>query len=201
MHQLTFSKCTFLASAYAEDQLPELKMTEVAIVGRSNVGKSSLINALFNGKKLAKVSATPGKTASINFFCVDDQFCLVDLPGYGYAKVSQQAKKKWATLIDAYLNKRKTLRLILLLLDSRRLISLQDKEFIAWAAHHQIPILFIFTKTDKLKEGELKRSIKENLTLLTPFFPHPDFLQYSIKEPRAKIELIKRLNELLYGRP
>jgi GTP-binding protein len=200
MPQLTFSKCTFLASAYEEDQLPELKMTEVAIVGRSNVGKSSLINALFNGKKLAKVSSTPGKTASINFFCIDDQFCLVDLPGYGYAKVNESTKKKWSMLIEAYLNKRKTLRLILLLLDSRRLLSEQDKTFITWAAHHEIPILFIFTKTDKLKEGELKRSIAQNLTLLHPFFPDPHFLQYSIKQPRAKIELINRLNDFFYGR-
>lgn len=197
MHHLKFTHCVFLASAYEVEQLPAPQMTEVAIVGRSNVGKSSLINALFNGKKLAKVSSTPGKTASINFFCVDDQFCLVDLPGYGYAKVSREVQKKWAALIDAYLNQ-KRVQLILLLLDCRHPPTSQDRAFAEWAKHHQIPVLFIFTKADKLKEAELKRSIEHNLETLKPFFPEPDFLAYSIKEPKAKLDLIHHLSD--YGR-
>jgi GTP-binding protein len=199
MHRLKFTQCVFLASAYAADQLPAPQRDEIAIVGRSNVGKSSLINALFNGKKLAKVSSTPGKTASINFFSVDDQFCLVDLPGYGYAKVSREIQKKWATLIDTYLNQ-KRVRLILLLLDCRHPPTSQDLAFAEWAQHHHIPVLFIFTKADKLKEAERKRTIEQHLEMLKPFFPKPNFLAYSIKEPRAKLDLIHHLSDFLYGR-
>jgi len=196
MPHLKFSECVFLASAYEVDQLPAQQKVEVAIVGRSNVGKSSLINALFNGKKLAKVSSTPGKTASINFFCVDDQFCLVDLPGYGYSKVSRPIQKKWASLIDTYLNQ-KRVRLILLLLDCRHPPTTQDQAFAHWAMHHQIPVLFVFTKADKLTDAERHRSIQHTLEILKPFFPKPDFLAYSIKEPRTKMDLIRYLTDFL----
>lgn len=199
MHRLKCAECVFLASAYEVNQIPASQMMEIAIVGRSNVGKSSLINALFNGKKLAKVSSTPGKTASINFFSVDAQFCLVDLPGYGYAKVSRELQKKWAALIDTYLNQ-KRVRLILLLLDCRHPPTSQDLTFAEWAKHHQIPVLFIFTKADKLNKGELKRSIERHLETLRSFFPEPDFLTYSIKEASAKLDLIHHLSDFVYGR-
>jgi GTP-binding protein len=199
MHRLKFTHCVFLASAYEVDQIPAPHMAEVAIVGRSNVGKSSLINALFNGKKLAKVSSTPGKTASINFFSVDDQFCLVDLPGYGYAKVSRPIQEKWTTLIETYLNQ-KRVHLILLLLDCRHPPTNKDLAFAEWAKHHQIPVLFIFTKADKLNEAERKRSIERNLEVLKPFFPEPDYLAYSIKEPRARSLLVNLCEQLIFSR-
>ncbi len=126
MKKYPFLRAQFIASAFQEDQFPktatarEEAMTEIAIVGRSNVGKSSLINSLFKGPKLAKASSTPGKTQSINFFIVDEQLALVDLPGYGYAKVSKEMKEKWSALIEAYLHSRKSLSLILFLIDSRR---------------------------------------------------------------------------------
>jgi GTP-binding protein len=204
MKQLPFSECQFIASAFAIDELPMMKnpegksMPEIAIVGRSNVGKSSLINALL-GKKIAKTSATPGKTQSINFFSVDKRLAIVDLPGYGYANVSRQRKEKWSKLIDAYLHKRTSLFLLLFLIDCRRLPTEEDLLFLKWAAHRHIPLLLIFTKADKLSSQARSKSIalcKEKLAHELSS-PPLHFLQYSIKDPSARIELIHQLNAFL----
>src|SRR5689334_3642729 len=131
MEKYSFTQGRFIASAFDEDQFPHMRTTqgktmpEIAIVGRSNVGKSSLINALLKST-LAKTSSIPGKTQSINFFSIDERLALVDLPGYGYAKVSLDVKEKWSALIEAYLKTRTSLRLILFLLDSRRTPTEQD---------------------------------------------------------------------------
>src|SRR3990167_7295283 len=123
MKPVPFSKAQFIASAFAEEQCPRLldpsgnPMPEIALVGRSNVGKSSLINHLLRSPKLAKTSSIPGKTQSINFFSVDDRLALVDLPGYGYAKISKTIVQKWSSLIDSYLQKRSTLKALLFLID------------------------------------------------------------------------------------
>lgn len=201
MDKFTFSQGHFIAAAYEEDQFPYMQamrnqpMTEVAVVGRSNVGKSTLINALLKNQKLAKTSSTPGKTQSINFFSVDQQLCLVDLPGYGYAKISLQIKEKWAKLIEAYLNTRKSLRLILFLIDSRRKPTEQDFLFLRWAVYRGVPLLLIFTKTDKVKESERQATISHCLESFKDIFPTPvRFIHYSIKDPRARINLIKQIN-------
>ena len=205
MDKFSFFQGQFIASAYETDQLPLLvmengsPMPEIAIVGRSNVGKSSLINSLFKGQKLAKTSATPGKTQSINFFSIDQKLALVDLPGYGYAKVSLQLKAKWALLIENYLKSRKTLKLILFLMDSRRTPTEEDSQFMQWANHHRIPLLLIFTKSDKVNEREKKDSTLNCLETFHRFLHSAPirFLHYSIKDPRARIELIQQINSLL----
>jgi GTP-binding protein len=199
-----FLHAQFIASAYCEDQLPTIAnahgnpMVEVAIVGRSNVGKSSLINSLFKGPKLAKASSTPGKTQSINFFNVDERLLLVDLPGYGYAKVSKELKEKWSVLIESYLHSRKSLKLILFLIDSRREPTEEDIAFLQWAAHRSIPLLLIFTKADKITPLEREQGAAACLSQLEQWNLKPmHFLHYSIKDARAKMQLVHSINTLL----
>lgn len=205
MKKVTFSQAQFVTSALAGEHFPKLvtdgglPLPEIAIVGRSNVGKSSLINHLLKNKGLARVSATPGKTQTLNFFTVDEQLALVDLPGYGFAKVTPEMKKQWAKSIDSYLNQRASLKMILFLLDSRRSPTEEDCVFIKWASHHQLPFLIIFTKADKVSENE-KRSNALNCLEIFKNYLHNipiRFLHYSIKDPRARIELIETINSIL----
>jgi len=162
------------------------------------VGKSSLINSLFKGPRVAKASSTPGKTQSINFFNVDQQLLLVDLPGYGYAKVSKELKEKWSVLIETYLQTRKSLSLILFLIDSRREPTEQDMAFLQWAGHKHIPLLLIFTKADKLNAREKEEHASGCLKHFEPLnLGTLHFLHYSIKDTRARIELLHHINELL----
>lgn len=201
---VAFAQAQFVASAYTQDSFPKMiapsghPMPEIAVIGRSNVGKSSLINHLLKSK-LAKTSSVPGKTQSINFFCVDEQVALVDLPGYGYAKVPKQVKAEWANIIDSYLQNRSTLQLILFLIDSRRQPSEEDLAFFQWAAFHQKPLLIVFTKTDKIKEIEKKKNTLVSMTSLKKSQNSDPlcFLHYSIKDPSARMELIEKINILL----
>jgi|SRR5579862_1075652 len=199
MKKYAFNHGQFIAAAFEENQFPSLPisrgeaMPEIAIVGRSNVGKSSLINSLFKGQKLAKASSTPGKTQSINFFNIDQQLVLVDLPGYGYAKVSKEIKEKWSVLIETYLHTRKSLQLILFLIDSRREPTEEDIAFLQWASHRRIPLLLVFTKADKIKPSEKEEHTSRCLKYFQSF-DVTDFLYYSIKDQRARIELIQQIN-------
>ena len=186
-------KGEFLISTLTE--FPTLKdpkgipLPEVVLAGRSNVGKSSLINHLFGQKKLAKTSATPGKTQLLNFFLVDEGFLLVDLPGYGFAQAPTEEIKKWSSAIDSYMNSRPFLRLILALVDSRRGFSEEDLTLIGWAQEKQIPCLVIFTKIDKLSAAE-QRALFET---------HPEAIPYSIKTPSSRDLVKKKMREILWG--
>lgn len=205
MKKTPFTTARFVASAFDIKSFPKLvteigkTMPEIALVGRSNVGKSSLINHLLKNSTLAKVSSTPGKTRSVNFFSIDDTLALVDLPGYGYAKVSKEIRDTWAEMIDHYLENREELRLLLLLLDSRRELTEEDHIFIKWASFHQKPLLLIFTKADKLKDSEKQKNSLAALTSIkNQIHSAPvHFLHYSIKDPRGRMELIKKINGLL----
>lgn len=205
MKKVPFTSAQFIAAAFDHNSFPRLltsggnPMPEIALVGRSNVGKSSLINHLLKNSKLAKTSSTPGKTQSINFFSIDEQLALVDLPGYGYAKVPKEVRSKWAEMIDNYLHTRPNLRLILFLLDCRRDPTDEDLALIRWASHNQKPALLVFTKADKLTENE-KRA--KTLASLDSFKNHlhsspVHFLHYSIKDTRARMELIEKINGFL----
>lgn len=150
-------------------KLPETDKVEIAFAGKSNVGKSSLINALMNRKALARTSATPGKTQTINFYNVNDVMYLVDLPGYGYAKVSEQEKIKWGQLIERYLNTSKQLKAVFLLIDIRHDPSSNDKMMYEWIVSQGYHPIIIATKLDKLKRSQVQKNIKaikEGLGLL-----------------------------------
>lgn len=150
---------TFVVSNQDVSKCPENNLAEYAFIGRSNVGKSSLINMLTNKKKLAKTSGRPGKTQLINHFLINEQWYLVDLPGYGYARVSKSSKKTFQKFITAYFRKRKQLVSAFLLVDIRHEPQQIDLNFMQWLGEHQIPFSIIFTKSDKLKPKAIERNV------------------------------------------
>lgn len=206
--KILFSQANFAASVFLQDQFPTLStphgapMPEIAIVGKSNVGKSSLINNLLRNKKLAKTSSTPGKTQSLNFYTIDNALALVDLPGYGFAKVSDSVKEQWSSSLEFYLKARNQLKLILFLLDSRRTPTNDDLSLLKWAASHQIPFFVVFTKVDKLNTSEQHAHRTTVIPLIEQSIPQQPLNSqyYSIKNPRSRIELIDHINALLKDR-
>ena len=150
----------FVISSENVAKCPKPNKPEYAFIGRSNVGKSSLINMLTNNTKLAKTSGTPGKTRLINHFLINDEWYLVDLPGYGYARVSKTDKKKWGVFIRNYLTTRENLYCVFVLIDIRLEPQQIDLDFMEWVGENQIPFVIVFTKADKLKETEIEPAIE-----------------------------------------
>ena len=151
---MNFQKADFIASYGISIQLPESDRVEFVFSGRSNVGKSSLINRLCSRKNLARVSSTPGKTATINFYSVDDLY-FVDLPGYGYAKVSNADRDRWDKLINSYFEKDRNNELLIQLLDCRHDPSADDVQMLQFLHYHRIPFVIVLTKADKLKKSQI----------------------------------------------
>lgn len=151
---MNFQKADFIASYGISSQLPESDRVEFVFSGRSNVGKSSLINRLCSRKNLARVSSTPGKTATINFYSVDDLY-FVDLPGYGYAKVSNADRDRWDKLINSYFEEERNNELLIQLLDCRHDPSADDVQMLQFLHYHRIPFVIVLTKADKLKKSQI----------------------------------------------
>jgi GTP-binding protein len=147
----------FIKSAVKPKDYPEITLPEVAFVGRSNVGKSSLINVLVNRKSLVRTSSTPGRTQLINFFDVNGRLVLVDLPGYGYAKAPPELRKQWQPMIETYLAERENLRAVVLILDIRRIPSDGDLQMLRWLDTYGVPPIIVVTKCDKLSKNEQAR--------------------------------------------
>lgn len=147
----------FIKSAAKPTHYPPADFPEIAFAGRSNVGKSSLINVLVNRKSLVRTSSTPGRTQLINFFAVNEQFSLVDLPGYGYARVPLAVKKEWGPMMETYLSKRPNLRGVVLIFDIRRTPVAEDRQMLDWLRSYDIPPLLVVTKCDKVSRNERAR--------------------------------------------
>jgi len=185
----------FIKSAVAPDNYPPAELPEFAFSGRSNVGKSSLINTLLNRKNLVKTSSTPGRTQLLNFFLINEAFYFVDLPGYGYAKVPVAVKKKWGPMIETYLSTRSTLKGVILIIDIRRTPGYEEMNFIDWFAHFNIPVILVLTKADKLsktnqirQQQAIAKALSVDKTALTIF---------SAKSRIGKDELWDRISNLL----
>jgi GTP-binding protein len=184
----------FILSASSPWQFPPPTLPEIAFAGRSNVGKSTLINSLLNRKKLVKTSSTPGKTQLINFFNINDKFHFVDLPGYGFAKVPENVRKQWQRLIEAYLQERETLRNVVLIVYSRHGPTAQDRQLKDWLDYYERPVLIVASKIDKLKRGQIQKHLKiirQDLALDTTPLAH------SSLEKGKREEIWKNLNPWL----
>lgn len=151
----------FIISAEMLSQCPDTKLAEYPLLGRSNVGKSSFINALANHKKLAKTSNTPGKTRLINFFNFSEKFMIADLPGYGYAKVSKEAQKKWQTYLEEYLLNREQIKCMIQLIDSRHDIQKNDYQMREWINAYNLPIITIATKIDYVPKNKVLNTVSK----------------------------------------
>ena len=185
----------FVTSAAAPKQFPVDGKPQVAFAGRSNVGKSSLINAILNRRSLVKTSATPGKTQLINFFLINGKFYCVDLPGYGYAKAPRAVVDAWAPMIEAYLKEAPRLQAVIVLLDIRRVPDERDQRLIAWLRQYDIPAVYTLTKADKLKRQESMKAQRDVAARLG--LPQLPFLTSSksgqgIAELRTEISRVMR---------
>lgn len=165
---INFNKAEFVSAAGTSSQLQQSSKPEVIFSGRSNVGKSSLINKLVNRKSLARVSATPGKTATINFFDVD-KFCLVDLPGYGYAKVSRSEKERWAELMEGYFAQDRNFCLVVQIVDMRHPLTQDDLNMIDFLYQSGFEFIIVLTKKDKLKKTAQKQSLERINEMLSGY--------------------------------
>ncbi|MDD3705026.1 MAG: ribosome biogenesis GTP-binding protein YihA/YsxC [Clostridiaceae bacterium] len=156
---MIIKKCEFIKSAVLQNQYPELNLPEIAFSGRSNVGKSSLINSLLNRKKLVKTSSSPGKTRLINFFLINDQLVLVDLPGYGYAAVSKSQKEAWGKMIEDYLRFRENLKNVVLLVDIRHEPTADDKLMYDFLKYYKKSVIVVATKLDKITRSSVSKDL------------------------------------------
>jgi GTP-binding protein len=187
----------FVLSNTKVELCPKSKIPEYAFIGRSNVGKSSLINMLCNRKKLAKTSSRPGKTQLINHFLINKQWYLVDLPGYGYARVSKTQKKTFQKFITNYFIKRKELIAAFLLIDLRHKPQTLDLEFMRWLGENYIPFSIVFTKADKLKEKEIKKNTSEYFkTLKDDWEEMPKHFITSSEKSLGRDELLNYINQI-----
>lgn len=191
-----FTKIYFERSVFRLIDLPKKSLPEVILCGRSNVGKSSFINSIFNRKDLARISSTPGKTRSINYYNIDEKFYLVDLPGFGYAKVSKVEREKWGKLVSEFVLNTKNIEFAIHFIDSRHKPTELDIKINELLRFAKIPYLVLLSKSDKLKQSGFKVAIKN----ITPIFPElildENLFFYSTIKGRGKKEIINRLSKL-----
>lgn len=188
----------FISSFPKESACPTGDMPEFAFIGRSNVGKSSLINMLTNKKSIAKVSVTPGKTQLLNYFSINNAWYLVDLPGYGYAKLSKDKKGGLSKMITGYLTNRQQLVVAFVLLDCRHALQKIDREFLEWCGEHSIPFVLIFTKADKLGKVQLQTNVNAILNeLLKTWHELPPHFITSSENKTGREEILQYIKSIL----
>jgi GTP-binding protein len=186
---MKINSAEFVTSAVKTADYPAGELPEVALAGRSNVGKSSLINKLVNRKGLARTSNTPGRTRLINFFQVNGIFCLVDLPGYGYAKVPLQERESWRKMVEGYLNSRENLKGVVMLVDSRHPPTTLDIQMFKWLKHRGVEAVVVATKADKISRSRLLQSIKVIRAVL-PLADGDPLVPFSAETGQGREELL-----------
>lgn len=201
MQKYLFKNPRFITSAVKAKGYPVIKsdagteLPEIAVAGRSNVGKSSLLNDLFQTPNLVKTSSVPGKTQLINFFTLSEKLVFVDLPGYGYAKVPLEVRKKWGPMIQEYLEKRNSLKLILFLFDIRRIPNEEDRQLIEWVEKNEKSLILVLTKVDKVTTNEKTANLRKILEAFNCQNLH--YTYYSTTKNVGRKELIGMIQEAL----
>ncbi|MHB1654020.1 MAG: ribosome biogenesis GTP-binding protein YihA/YsxC [Desulfitobacteriaceae bacterium] len=193
---ITIHKAEFVGSAVKPEQYPEDALPEIAMAGRSNVGKSTLINRFLGRRNLARTGNTPGKTQTLNFYRINDAWHFVDLPGYGYAKVSQTVKAQWGTMMEKYLKKRDNLLAAIQIVDIRHEPSPEDVAMLEWLRRQDIPVLVVATKADKIAKGKWQ----SQLNIIARTLDVPDWhliLPFSAETGSGLDELHKAVEEIL----
>lgn len=191
---MNVTKAEMVITAGKASQFPVHDMPEIAFAGKSNVGKSSLLNTLLNRRALARTSSQPGKTQTINFYSVQDTYMFVDLPGYGYAKVSKTEREKWGKLIEGYLQNREHLQKIILLIDIRHEVGANDKMMYDWISHYHNEVIVVATKMDKIKRSQVQKHlavIRKGLELR----PQDKLIPFSSETKQGKEELWQIIEE------
>ncbi len=189
----------FIKSSVKPAHYPESEFPEIAFAGRSNVGKSSLINVLINRKRLVKTSSTPGRTQLINFFLINKAIMFVDLPGYGYARVPEKIRRTWGPMIETYLTGRQNLKGVVLILDLRRIPSHEDLDLIHFLGHYQIPFVIVLTKSDKLKKNKMMAQYRRIADTLGVNKAH--LLLFSAKTRAGRENVWAAIDRLITGHP
>ncbi len=187
----------FIKSATRPSEYPPGKIPEVAIAGKSNVGKSSLINTLVGRKHLAKTSSSPGRTQTINFFHVNGKISLVDLPGYGYAKAPMEIRRAWKPMVESYLQTREDIRLVILIIDARRGATTEDLALLDWLDYHNLPSLIVLTKTDKL--SQIEKAKQKKMLAESPLLSGRPFVFFSAASGEGKEDLWKIIGQHMKG--
>lgn len=195
---MTITEAKFAGSCTRVSQKPSRRLPEFAFIGRSNVGKSSLINMLCGNRKLAKTSATPGKTQLINHFIINDSWYLVDLPGYGFAKISQKGREELRRMINDYIGRSEEMVALFVLIDSRHDITRIDREFLAGLGENGIPFAIIFTKSDKLGPNALKAQIERDKEILSEDWEEmPPMFASSAETGTGKEEILDYIQQYI----
>lgn len=195
---MKITEARFAGSSTRIGQKPARRLPEFAFIGRSNVGKSSLINMLCGNKKLAKTSSTPGKTRLVNHFLINDKWYLVDLPGYGFAKISQKGRQELANMIDDFILKSEDLMLLFVLIDSRHDMGKNDIDFIARLGQMQVPFSIIFTKADKMGPNALKAQIDKDMEVLKDQWEElPRYFSSSAETGMGKEDILNYIDDIL----
>lgn len=185
----------FVTSCVKKEQYPPPDYPEVAFAGRSNVGKSSLINKLVNRKHLVKTSSTPGRTQLINFFNINGELSFVDLPGYGYAKVPAAVKRQWGPMIESYIANRISLKAVVMLMDIRRTPRVEEFNLFDWLQYHKIPVILVLTKADKISKTKQKKQLR--LAAETMGIDEDGFVLFSAKSGQGKVVLWQLIDEII----
>ncbi|HRE41499.1 MAG TPA: ribosome biogenesis GTP-binding protein YihA/YsxC [Ignavibacteria bacterium] len=194
---MKINSAEFIESIYDLRTLPKSVLSEFVLVGRSNVGKSSLINVICNKKKLAKVGSIPGKTRQLNYFLINKEFYIVDLPGYGYAKVPEQIRAGWRKLVEDYISDRANVNMVFVMIDARHDPTYLDELMVSWLEYYEIPYAIILTKSDKISKNKMEKQIYRASKIVNNDDLCKDYIPFSIITNEGKDEIMNLIDSAL----
>jgi GTP-binding protein len=194
---MKITSAEFINSIYDLRTLPKSVLSEFVFVGRSNVGKSSLINKICNKKNLAKIGSVPGKTRQLNYFLINEEYYLVDLPGYGYAKVPEQIRAGWRKLVEEYISERENVNMVFVLIDARHEPTYLDELMVSWLEYYEISYAVVLTKADKISKNKMDKQIYRSSKIVNNEELCKDYIPFSIITGEGKSDILNLIQEAL----